>query len=175
MTPHGTHAQEWVDYENQPSCHMAHLFTYAGAPWLTQYWVRRVKDEAYGDATPSGGYNGDEDQGQMGGLGVLMAMGLFDVTGRRRDRAALRDHEPAVRPRSPWRSTRVTTRARPSRIVTRGNVPENVYIQSATLDGRPLNDRFWITHKELTSGGTLEITLGPAPNKRWGVTRASSR
>ena len=43
--------------------------------------MRRVKEEAYGDATPFGGYNGDEDQGQMGGLGVLMAIGLFDVTG----------------------------------------------------------------------------------------------
>ena len=43
--------------------------------------MRRVKDEAYGGTTPFSGYNGDEDQGQMGGLGVLMAMGLFDVTG----------------------------------------------------------------------------------------------
>lgn len=35
----------------------------------------------FGDITPYGGYNGDEDQGQMGALGVLMAIGLFDVQG----------------------------------------------------------------------------------------------
>ncbi|MCP5116141.1 MAG: glycoside hydrolase family 92 protein, partial [bacterium] len=63
ITPHGQHAENWVDYENQPSCHMAHLFSHAGAPWLTQYWVRRVKQETFGDVSPYGGYNGDEDQG----------------------------------------------------------------------------------------------------------------
>jgi len=61
---------------------MAHMFNFAGAPWLTQKWVREVKAQAYGDITPSGGYNGDEeDQGQLGALGVLMAIGLFDVEG----------------------------------------------------------------------------------------------
>lgn len=81
ITPHGSHARNWVDYENQPSLHMAHLFSHAGAPWLTQYWVRRIKQDVFGDITPYGGYNGDEDQGQMGALGVLMAIGLFDVQG----------------------------------------------------------------------------------------------
>jgi putative alpha-1,2-mannosidase len=54
-------------------------------------------------------------------------------------------------------------------IETRGNEPGNIYIQSARLNGRPLAGRFWITHRELTSGGTLEITLGPKPNKAWGI------
>jgi predicted alpha-1,2-mannosidase len=169
VTPHGTHGQEWVDYENQPSCHMAHLFTHAGAPWRTQYWVRRVKEEAYGGTTPFDGYNGDEDQGQMGGIGVLMAMGLFDVTGGA-------GTEPRYEITSPL-FDRVTVtldpRYYPGRrftITTRDNAPGNVYIQSASLNGQPLNDRFWITHRELTSGGTLEITLGPQPNRRWGVT-----
>lgn len=31
--------------------------------------------------TPYGGYRDDEDQGQMGALGVLMAIGLFEVDG----------------------------------------------------------------------------------------------
>ena len=42
-----------------------HLFSHAGAPWLTQYWVRRIKKEVFGNITPFGGYNGDEDQGQI--------------------------------------------------------------------------------------------------------------
>lgn len=33
----------WTDYGNQPGTGMAHLFSYAGAPWLTQKWVRKVK------------------------------------------------------------------------------------------------------------------------------------
>ena len=55
----------WTDYGNQPGTGMAHLFSYAGAPWLTQKWVRKVK-AAYCDVTPYGGYRDDEDQGQMG-------------------------------------------------------------------------------------------------------------
>ncbi|HMM19032.1 MAG TPA: glycoside hydrolase family 92 protein, partial [Petrimonas sp.] len=30
---------------------------------------------------PYSGYNGDEDQGMLGALGVLMAIGLFDLQG----------------------------------------------------------------------------------------------
>jgi len=40
---------------------------------------------------------------------------------------------------------------------------------------KSLAGRFWITHRELTAGGTLDITLGPRPNKQWGVLRAEGR
>ena len=80
ITDHGKHAQNWVDYENQPSCQMAHLFNHSGAPWLSQYWVREVLDNYYG-TDPVNGYHGDEDQGQMGAWYVMSAMGLFQMDG----------------------------------------------------------------------------------------------
>jgi putative alpha-1,2-mannosidase len=43
----------------------------------------------------------------------------------------------------------------------------NKYIQSATLDGKPL-DTPWFTHAQLVSGGRLELEMGPKPNKKWG-------
>jgi putative alpha-1,2-mannosidase len=49
-------------------------------------------------------------------------------------------------------------------IVAKNNSPENVYIQSVKLNGKPL-DRLWITHDEITRGGVLEFTLGSEPNK----------
>ena len=54
-------------------------------------------------------------------------------------------------------------------IVAENNRPANVYIQSATWNGKPITDRFWITHREFSSGGTLRLRLGPQPNKAWGV------
>jgi predicted alpha-1,2-mannosidase len=81
IAPHGSHHVAPLDYGNQPSMYIAHLFTYAGAPWLTQKWVRRVMQAAKSDITPYGGYGGDEDQGQMGALNALMAIGLFNVGG----------------------------------------------------------------------------------------------
>lgn len=171
ITPHGKHGENWIDYENQPACHMAHLFSHAGAPWLTQYWVRRVKREVFGDITPQGGYNGDEDQGQMGALGVLMAIGLFDSTGGI-------GPEPRYEITSPI-FDKVEIRldahgANGRRFVIRtvNNAASHDYIQSATLNGKALNDRFWITHKEFIAGGELVLTLGPEPNRRWGVAKA---
>lgn len=166
------HADTWVDYSNQPSTQMAHLFNQAGAPWLSQYWVRQVKDLTFGDTTPFGGYNGDEDQGMMGSLGALMAIGLFDVQGGA-----------ATEPR--WEITtpvfdRITIHL-DSRyysgdtftIEVQGNPSDDIYIQSATLNGEPL-DRYWISHEEITSGGTLTLEVGPEPNKGWGVQSSSS-
>ncbi|HPT27899.1 MAG TPA: GH92 family glycosyl hydrolase [Bryobacteraceae bacterium] len=170
ITPHGKHGENWIDYENQPACHMAHLFSHAGAPWLTQYWVRRVKREVFGDITPQGGYNGDEDQGQMGALGVLMAMGLFDSTGGI-------GPEPRYEITSPL-FDRVTicldghgTEGKRFVIRTLNNAAANDYIQSARLNGKALEGRYWITYKELVAGGELDLTLGPKPNKQWGMAK----
>lgn len=167
LAPHGKHELIAVDYDNQPSTAMAHLFNLAGAPWLTQKWVRRVKDLSFGDITPFGGYNGDEDQGQMGALGVLMAIGLFDVEGGANLNPSYQITSPVF--------NRVTLRLNPDyfpggrfTISTRNNSPANIYIQSAKLNGQPLN-RFWFPHRDLTAGGTLEIELGPQPS-RWAAT-----
>ncbi len=71
----------WINYSNQPNSQAAFIFNYAGAPWLTQYWSREVVNEAFSALTPEQGYNGDEDQGLMGSLSVLMKIGLFQMTG----------------------------------------------------------------------------------------------
>jgi putative alpha-1,2-mannosidase len=53
-------------------------------------------------------------------------------------------------------------------IQTRKNSPQNVYIQSATLNGRALR-QCWFNHTEMVKGGKLEIDLSPQPNKAWGI------
>ncbi len=45
---------------------------------------------------------------------------------------------------------------------------KNRYIQSATLNGQPLN-RFWFYHSELVKGGELVLVMGPEPNMQWGI------
>ena len=107
----------------------------------------------------------------MGGLGVLMAMGLFDVTGG----AATEPRYEITSPLFDRVTVTLDPRYYPGRtftITTSNNGPGHVYIQAASLNGRPITGRFWITHRELTSGGTLAITLGPRPNTQWGVVPA---
>ncbi len=164
VVQHGQHGGAWVDYDNEPSMAMAHMFNFAGAPWLTQKWVREVKAQAYGDITPSGGYNGDEDQGQLGALGVLMAIGLFDVEGG----AAIQPTYQITSPLFDRITIQLDANYFPGKqfvITTRNNSATNVYIQSARLDGQPLN-RWWFPHADLVNGGSLEIELGPQPS-RW--------
>ena len=49
-----------------------------------------------------------------------------------------------------------------------GNSPENVYVQAARLNGRPIS-RTWIDYSEIMAGGTLAFEMGPEPNKARGT------
>ena len=156
----------WTDYGNQPGTGMAHLFNYAGAPWLTQKWVRRVK-AAYSDITPYGGYRDDEDQGQMGALGVLMAIGLFEVDGG----CAAEPYYEITSPLFDRVKIHLDTRyyeGKTFEIVVKNNSAENCYIRKASLNGQPWQD-CWFYHKQFAAGGVLELEMGAKPNKRWGV------
>jgi len=160
----------YVSYANQPGLSNAHVFNYAGKPWLTQYWVRRVKEQAYGGVTPDLGYGGhDEDQGQMGALSALMSIGLFSLQGTA---SAI----PVYEITSPI-FDKVTIKldshyykGNQFEIVTYNNSKENCYIQKAQLNGKALNS-FWFTHEQFAAGGKLEIWLGAQPNKSWGINK----
>ncbi len=155
---------KWNDYynhANEPVHHVAYLFTYAGKPWLTQKWTRIIMDHAYGAGV--NGLCGNEDVGQMSAWYILSAIGfhpvspvdgiyiigspLFDEVTIRLDPRYYKGHSFTVK--------------------TLNNSAQNMYVQSATLDGKPL-DRAWLRHAEIVSGGTLELVMGPKPNKSWG-------
>ena len=159
----------YVNYGNQPSMELAHLFNYVGYPWLTQYWVRQVQKTVYGGpiSTINGYGQNDEDQGQMGSLSALMAIGLFEVTGGSLPRPVYDITSPIF--------DEVTINLNPDyypgrtfRIITHDNSAANSYIQHATLNGQEL-DNAWLYHDQLASGGTLELWMGDQPNTGWGA------
>lgn len=156
----------WTDYGNQPGTGMAHLFSYAGAPWLTQKWVRKVK-AAYCDVTPYGGYRDDEDQGQMGALGVLMAIGLFEVDGGCAEKPFYEITSPLFDKVTIHLDNRYYS-GKTFQIITKGNSTDKMYIQNASLNGKKWN-KCWFYHEDFIKGGTLELKLGAKPNKKWGV------
>jgi len=162
----------YVSYANQPGCSNAHVFNYGGKPWLTQYWVRKVNEQAYGGVTPDKGYGGhDEDQGQMGGVSALMSMGLFSLKGTESVNPVYEITSPVfdeiwIKLDSKYYSGDYFI------IRTHDSSKENCYIQKAELNGKPLND-FWFSHEIFSKGGTLELWLGPNPNKGWGVEKMS--
>lgn len=159
----------YVSYANQPGLSGAHVFNHASKPWLTQYWVRKVNEQAYGAVTPGEGYGGhDEDQGQMGGISALMSMGLFSLRGTASINPVYEITSPVF--------DQISIDLDPNYykgeefiIKTYNNSDENMYIQKAELNGEPL-DQFWFSHEDFSKGGTLELWLGPEPNQNWGVT-----
>ncbi len=155
----------WNDFDN-PSNEPSHLipfqFNRAGAPWLTQKWVRRIAMEAYG--ADYQGLCGDEDEGQMSAWYVLAASGIaqscpgdprFEIFTPLFDKVVIR-----LDPKF--------TKGGTFTITTVNNSSQNTYIQSAKLNGVPL-ERCWLEYKEITAGGTLELVLGSQPNTHWGL------
>lgn len=156
----------FINYGNQPCMQTAFLFNYAGSPWLTQYWSRQVVEAVYSGVSPDEGYSGDEDQGLMGALAVLMKIGLFSTRG-----GAAQD--PVYEIASPI-FDKITIRLDPEYyaggqfvVEVNNNSAENLYIQSAELDGQALN-KPWFYHRDLVDGGTLSLEMGKEPNKEWG-------
>ncbi|MCF0176533.1 MAG: glycoside hydrolase family 92 protein [Bacteroidales bacterium] len=162
-----SYSNGYVSYANQPGCSNAHLFSHAGKPWLTQYWVRRVQKQAYSGVTPDKGYGGhDEDQGQMGGVSALMSIGLFGVQGLESDVPVYDITSPVF--------DEVTITLNPAycsgktfTIRTYGASEENCYIQKAALNGQPY-EYSQFTREIFKAGGELELWLGNQPNKEWG-------
>ena len=158
----------YISYANQPGCSDAHVFNYAGKPWLSQYWVRKVQEQAYGGVSPDLGYGGsDEDQGQMGGVSALMSMGLFNLQGNVTKDPVYDITSPVFDEVTIKLDQRYYT-GKQFVIKTHNNSARNMYIQKATLNGKPLT-HFWFKHTDFAKGGELVLWLGPQPNKQWGI------
>lgn len=142
---------------NQPSHHVAYLYNYAGEPWKTQVRVRQVMDELY--RTGPGGLCGNEDMGSLSSWYVLSALGFYPVT----------PGEPVYTIGSPLFGNASINlgNGKTFTIKALDNSSANKYIQSASLNGKPIS-RTWLTHEEIAKGGILVFKMGPQPNKKWG-------
>ncbi|MEN6453471.1 MAG: GH92 family glycosyl hydrolase [Prolixibacteraceae bacterium] len=142
---------------NQPSHHVAYLYNYAGEPWKTQLRARQVMEELYRPGP--GGLCGNEDMGSLSSWYVLSALGFYPVT----------PGEPVYTIGSPLfgNASMQVGKGKTFTIEAQNNSPENRYIQSASLNGNPMN-RTWLLHEEIINGGRLIVKMGPQPNKKWG-------
>ena len=159
--------RKYINYGNQPCMQTAFLFNYAGAPWLTQYWSRQVIEKVYSGVSPEFGYSGDEDQGLMGALAVLMKMGLFSMHGGANEEPLYEIASPVFKKVTLHLDADYYPGEQFVIEVQQGST-ENYYVQSAELDGAPLKSN-WFFHKDLVDGGKLRLIMGPEPNRQWGA------
>ena len=161
-------AYELMKQNHMPACSDANVFNYAGKSWLSQYWVRRVKQQAYGAITPDKGYGGhDENLVQMGGMSALMSMGLFSLRGTTSSELSSDITSPVF--------DEIIIHLDPAYyagntfiIKTHNNSSHNCYIQKAVLNGKA-QKQFWFKHSDFAAGGPLEIWLENEPNEKWGI------
>ncbi|OYX86418.1 MAG: alpha-mannosidase [Flavobacteriales bacterium 32-34-25] len=146
---------------NQPIQHMIYLYNYAGQPWKAQFHVRDVMEKLYNST--ENGYPGDEDQGQTSSWYVLSALGFYSVCPGT-DQYVL--GSPVFE-----KTTINLENGKKFVIEAKNNNKENVYIQSATLNGKEYTHNF-ITYGDLINGGVFKLEMKNTPNESRGVNKA---
>jgi predicted alpha-1,2-mannosidase len=139
-------------HSNQPVHHVLYLFTSAGIPHKTQYWVRRVLNELYGPGPD--GFAGDEDNGEMSCWYIFSALGFYPLC----------PGYPAYVFGSPlFKFAKLTLPdGKAMRIEAPDNSRENLYVHGIRLNGRGHRQTF-ISHKDLTEGGRLLFQMKKEP------------
>ena len=137
---------------NEPSHHMAYLYNFVNKPHKTQERVHQILTELYQNAPD--GISGNEDCGQMSAWYILSSMGFYSVT-------PASNQYIIGTPLFP-KATINLENDKQFTIVAHGISDSNKYIESATLNGKPLN-RTFIYHNEVIDGGTLEFQMTDNP------------
>ncbi|HXC34402.1 MAG TPA: GH92 family glycosyl hydrolase [Candidatus Acidoferrales bacterium] len=153
-----------INQGNETCMHVSWLFNWAGEPWLTEKWTHDILEAYYG-YNPADAYLGDEDQGQMASWFNMCAMGLYQTDGGCRVDPVYEIATPLY-PKITIQLSKRFYGGKTFTIEARNLSPENIYIQSATFNGKPLN-QWWIRQRDVRKGGDLVLTLGPQPNKDW--------
>jgi predicted alpha-1,2-mannosidase len=143
-------------HSNEPSHHYPYLYDYSGAAWKTQAKVREIANAEYANL-PSG-IDGDDDCGQMSSWYLFTALGFYPVN------PASGDYMIGS-PLFPKMTLRLAN-GKTLTVIAENNSDKNVYIQSATLNGKAL-DKPVLRYDQIMAGATLKFVMGPSPSS-WG-------
>jgi predicted alpha-1,2-mannosidase len=138
---------------NEPSHHIAYLYNFTGAAYKTQAMVHRILNEMYHD-TPDG-LEGNEDCGQMSAWYVLSALGFYPVTPGTTD---------YIIGTPLFASAKIHLENGKTFEVNANNFSnDKFYIQSAKLNNQ-LYTKSYISHFDITNGGSLNFVMGTNPS-----------
>ncbi len=142
---------------NEPALHIPYLYNYAGQPWMTQKRIHKLIGEWFRNDLM--GVPGDEDGGGMSAFVVFSQMGFYPVTPGLTSYSIGSPFFQKVSMQLPNGKSFV--------IIGKNASAKNKYIQSAKLNGQPLNVP-QLTHADVLKGGTLEFVMGDRANRNWG-------
>ena len=137
---------------NEPGHQIPFMYSYAGAPEKTQATVRHILDTEY-NAGPDG-LSGNDDTGQMSAWYMFAALGFYPVCPV--------SGEYILASPTFERAVIHLPKGKTFTIVTHGAGPENVYVRSMTLNGRPYDD-IALRYEDLIRGGEMTFEMAPTP------------
>jgi predicted alpha-1,2-mannosidase len=142
---------------NEPSHHIAYLYTYAGQAHKTQERLWSLMETMY-DNQPDG-LAGNEDCGQMSAWYVMSAMGFYAVdpiSGNYVFGTPLFD-----------KVSIDVGRGKHFVLEAQRSTASDKYIESVSLNGASY-DRIWFRHEDLTAGGQFALKMSNKPNFTFG-------
>jgi len=141
-------------HKNEPSHHYGYLYDFGGQPWKTQSKVREIAAKEYG--YDAGGLDGDDDCGQMSAWFIFTAMGFYPVNPA--------SGEYMIGSPLYSKISLKLANGKTFTVEAENNSSKNIYVQSVTLAGKPLNVPV-ITWEQIQAGMTLHFVMGPTPSK----------
>ena len=139
---------------NEPSHHVAYLYTCAGEPWKTQKYVAHIMNNLYNDT--SSGYAGNDDCGEMSAWYIFGALGFYPVNPASGEYIIGTPMLEKATIHLPDGKTFAIKAPR-----KKGN---EIYIRSIKLNGKKYTKNY-ITHQDILNGGTLEFVMSATPQK----------
>jgi predicted alpha-1,2-mannosidase len=134
------------------------MYAYAGKQWKTAKLAREICQTMYTDQND--GLCGNEDCGQMSAWYILSSIGFYPVNPANGAYVFGSPVFDTVQIELP--------QGKSFTILAENNSPENIYIQTAELNGISYSKSF-ITHKDILNGGILKFVMGSQPNPDFGT------
>lgn len=142
---------------NEPTFLNPWAHVYAGRPDKNVDRVRTIMEKEF--RLEPKGYPGDEDVGTMSAWYLFAAMGFYPNAGQ--DIYLM--SSPLFK-----KMTMKLGNSGKTFVISAPNLSDaNKYVQSATLNGKPLKNA-WFRHGDIAKGAKLVLKMGPKPSK-WGT------
>jgi predicted alpha-1,2-mannosidase len=137
---------------NEPSHHVAYLYDWTSQPWKTQERIHMIVNAMYRNKPD--GLCGNDDCGQMSAWYIFSVLGFYPVCPGTAQYAI----------GAPGMASATIALAGEKTFVVKavGLSDQNIYIQSMTLNGKPLDEPF-IDHADIVAGGVLTFIMGSKP------------
>lgn len=137
---------------NEPSHHVAYIYTLAGKPSATQALIRKIFGTQYQNRPD--GLCGNDDCGQMSAWYLFSGMGFYPVDPCGGEYVIGAPQFPELTIQLPGNKRFV--------IEARGISESNMYVESVTLNGAPLLG-YKLSHQQILAGGNLVFTMTSHP------------